>query len=70
MNLYCLECQSLQKSKMWKEKYIDGKINCCCYCCYNCYCCCVHCSFKKFETVDKEELSALLKVLIIYRNYW
>ena len=38
-----------------KQK-IDGKTNL--------YFCCFDCGFKKFETIDEEELSDLLKVLI------
>ena len=39
-----------------RKREIDEKINL--------YFCCIDCGFKKFETIDNEELSYLLKRLI------
>ena len=36
------------------KRKINGKIHF--------YSCCIDCGFKKFETIDKEELNDLLKV--------
>ena len=55
MNLYCMKCSKFTKNKYTKIKFkVDRKINL--------YYCCIDCGFKKFETIDKKELSDLLKV--------
>ena len=61
MELYCIKCSKFTSSNNIKAKReIDGKNNIC-------YCCIV-CSFKKFETIDEEELSDLLKILNYISN--
>lgn len=55
MNLYSIKCLKFKNKKYFKRKCeTDGKINL--------YYHCIECSFKKFEIIDKEELSGLLKV--------
>ena len=57
MNFHCIKCSKFTKNNYIKVKCkIDGNINL--------YSRCIDCGFKKFETIDKEELSDLLKVLI------
>ena len=57
MILYCIKCLMLTKSRNIKiKRKIDGKINL--------YFCCIDSGFKKFETIDEEELSYSLKGLI------
>ena len=53
--LFCIRCLKFIKNNDFKIKQeIDGKVNL--------YSHCIDCGFKKFEIIDKEELSDLLKV--------
>ena len=57
MNLYCLKCLMFTRNNKIKVKCdIDGK--------FNLYSPCNDFSFKKFATINKKELSNLLKDLI------
>ena len=50
MTLYCIKCSKFTKNYNIKiECEIDGKINL--------YSHCFACGFKKFESIEKEELS-------------
>ena len=53
--MYCIECSKFTKNSNIKIKdELAGKINL-----YSSF---IECGFKKFETIDKEELSNLLNV--------
>ena len=57
MNLYCLKCLMFTKNNNIKVKRdINGK--------FNLYSPCQDFSFKRFATINKEELSDLLKDLV------
>ena len=57
MNFYCIKCLVFRRNRDIKIKCkTDGK--------NNLYCCSMDCGFKKFETIDEEDLSYLLKALI------
>ena len=57
MNFYCIKCLMFTKNNNIKLKFkIDAKINL--------YSGCIGCGFKKFATIDKEELRDLLRYLI------
>ena len=54
MNLYCIKCLMIKKNKNIKIKHKTvEKINL--------HSRCTDCGFKKFETIDEEELSYLLE---------
>ena len=54
MNFYRIKCLVFRRNRDIKIKCkIDGK--------NNLYCCSMDCGFKKFETIDEEDLSYLLK---------
>ena len=54
-DLFCIRCLKFIKNNDLKKKQeIDEKVNL--------YSNCIDCRFKKFETINKEELSDLLKV--------
>ena len=54
-DLFCIRCLKFIKNNDLKKKQeIDEKVNL--------YSNCIDCGFKKFETINKEELSDLLKV--------
>ena len=54
MNLYCIKCLMIKKNKNIKIKHKTvEKINL--------HSRCIGCGFKKFETIDEEELSYLLE---------
>ena len=56
MNLYCIQCSKLTSNNNIEIKCdIDGKSNPSYY--YSNF------GFKKFETIDEEELTNLLKIL-------
>ena len=57
MNLYCTECSKLtnNNNNIKIKGDIERKINI--------YTLCIDCGFKNIETIDKEELEALLKSL-------
>ena len=55
MNLYCIKCLIFKKNNnITTKRDIDEKINL--------YSRCIDCGFKKFETIDEEKLSCLLKI--------
>ena len=55
MNLFCIKGSKFTKNNNIKIKRgIDGKSNL--------YPHCIDCGFKKFETIDKEELTDFVKV--------
>ena len=55
MNLHCTKyLKFTNNNNIKKKRERDGKINS--------YCHCIECGFKKFETIDKEELCDLLKL--------
>ena len=57
MNFYCIKCLMFIKNNNIKLKCkIDAKVNL--------YSCCIGYGFKKFATIDKEELRDLLRYLI------
>ena len=57
MNFYCIKCLMFTKNNNINLKFkIDAKINL--------YSGCIGCGFKKFATIDKEELRDLLRYLI------
>lgn len=54
MNLYCIRCSKFTKNKNITIKHkIDGK--------FFFFFSCIPCGFEKPETIDKVELSGLLK---------
>ena len=55
MNVYCIKCLKFTNNNIKMKHEIDGKIDL--------YVHCIECGFKKFGTIDKEELSDLLKIL-------
>ena len=62
MNLSCIKCLMFTKNTHIKKKReIDGKINFCSRC--------IDCAFKKFGTINEEELSYLLESLIMKQCY-
>ena len=56
MNLYCIKCWKLTNDNAIKIKHETDRKN-------NTYSFCIDYGFEKFETVDEEELSDLLKIL-------
>ena len=55
MSLYCVKCSIFIKNRKKIIRKIDGKINL--------YSCCIDYGFKKFEAIDEEKLSYLVKDL-------
>ena len=55
MDLYCIKCSKFTKNNNIKTNYKLDEEN-------NLYSCCIDCGFKKFETIDKKQLSSLWKV--------
>ena len=61
MSLYSIKCSNSTENNNIEIKHKTvGKINF--------YPSCVKCDFKKFETIDKEKLSDLLKVWTMYKT--
>ena len=55
LNVYFKKCLKFQNENYIKIKHeVDGKVNL-----YSYY---FKCNFKKFETIDKEDLSGLLEI--------
>ena len=56
IDLYCIKYSKFTKNNNIKTNYKLDQKN-------NLYSCCIDCGFKKFETIDKKQLSSLLYCL-------